>query len=265
MVNLPSKVLLAQIFFNFYFFFFTNHSSGSQIRSTPGTDPANSKAQRPNGGQPPKRNAPGRGCTQGRDLANSKIQRRNGGRPPKRRAPDLSKEEVVAKLQGDPLQSGPRIQRKRKRDKGDPDNGARVSSRGGKKVCISIWKKMHYIGIFRKFQDDPSVRYPYAAFFKESRPGCYYGCFTKNDGTGWIDRAQADSWELFVKHCENMSKRYSEVPNWARQLLNLETFKGTSPWRTIPVIVEAAVEELAMVSIKDLQEVRGLAIVVIKV
>ena len=232
MVNLPSKVLLAQIFFNFYFFFFTNHSSGSQIRSTPGTDPANSKAQRPNGGRPPKRRAP--------------------------RA--LSKEEVVAKLQEDPLQSGPKIRRKRKcgPDSGArvTDSGARVSSRG-KKVCISIWKKMHYIEIFRKFQHDPSVRYPYAAFFKEARPGCYYGCFTKNDGTGWIDRAQADHWELFVKHCDAMSRKCSEIPNWARHMLNLEHFKGSSQGRTIPLIVEAAVEELTMVAIKDFQEVRG--------
>ena len=235
MVNLPSKVLLAQIFFNFYFFFFTNHSSGSQIRSTPGTDPANSKAQRPNGGRPPKRRAP--------------------------RA--LSKEEVLAKLQEDPGQSEPRIRRKRKRTKGVPDSGARVTDSGarvssrGKKVCISIWKKMHYIEIFRKFQHDPSVRYPYAAFFKEARPGCYYGCFTKNDGTGWIDRAQADSWELFVKHCTNMSKRYSEVPNWARNLLNLEKTKGNNAGRTVPLIVEAAVEELSMTAIKDCQEVQG--------
>ena len=114
---------------------------------------------------------------------------------------------------------------------------------------------MAYVQIFRTFQDDPSVRYPYAAFFKESRPGCYYGCFTKNDGTGWIDRAQADSWELFVKHCENKSKHCSEVPNWARRLLNIRC-KGHEKEKTIPLMVEAAVEELALVAIKDFQEVR---------
>ena len=65
------------------------------------------------------------------------------------------------------------------------------------------------------------------------------------------------SWELYIKHCENMSKRYSEAPNWARTLLNLEKFKGNVPGRTIPLILEAAVEELAMVSIQDFQEVRG--------
>ena len=54
-----------------------------------------------------------------------------------------------------------------------------------------------------------------------------------------------------------MSKRYAEVPNWARQLLSLEKVKGKSPGRTIPLIVEAAVEELALVAIKDFQEVRG--------
>ena len=54
-----------------------------------------------------------------------------------------------------------------------------------------------------------------------------------------------------------MSKRYSEVPNWARNLLNLEKVKGKSHERTIPLIVEAAVEELALVAIKDFQEVRG--------
>ena len=127
----------------------------------------------------------------------------------------------------------------------------------GKKNSISIWMKTMYIQIFRTLQDDPSVRYPYAAFFKEPQPGCYYGCFTKNDGTGWIDRAQADHWELFVKHCDKMSRRYSEVPNWARQLLSLEKVKGKSPGRTIPLIVEAAVEELSMTAIKDCQEVQG--------
>ena len=139
-------------------------------QSAPGTDLANSKAQRSNGGQPPKRKAPGR------DLANSKIQRLNGGRPPKRRAPgrDLAKKAVVAKLQGESLQSG-RPCRKRKRNKGGPDSGAEqlefpVLSRG-KKTCISIWAKMRYFQIFRTFQDDPSVRYPYAAFFKEPRHG----------------------------------------------------------------------------------------------
>ena len=161
--------------------------------------------------QPPYGRRPSRICV-GCSSHCGKI-----GRPPKRRAPGrdlaLSKEANVAKLQGDPLQSGPGIRRKRKRDKGGPDSGARVTDSGarvssrGKKVCISIWKKMHYIEIFRKFQHDPSVRYPYAAFFKEARPGCYYGCFTKNDGTGWIDRARSDHWELFVKQCEMQSRR----------------------------------------------------------
>ena len=116
---------------------------------------------------------------------------------------------------------------------------------------------MNYIKIFRKFQHDPSVRYPYAAFFKEARPGCYYGCFTKNDGTGWIDRAQRDDWALFVKHCETQSKRYSEIPNWARQLLNIQRSKGNDTEKTVPIIVEKAVEELSIIAIRDCQEVRG--------
>ena len=125
----------------------------------------------------------------------------------------------------------------------------------GKKNSTSIWMKTMYIQIFRTLQDDPSVRYPYAAFFKEPQPGCYYGCFTKNDGTGWIDRARSDKWELFVKYCEAQSRRYCELPNWAKTLLNVGRFKGQGP--VIPHIVEAAVEELIMVAIKDFQEVRG--------
>ena len=48
-----------------------------------------------------------------------------------------------------------------------------------------------------------------------------------------------------------------QVPNWARQLLSLEKLKGKSRGHTVPLIVEAAVEELALVAIKDFQEVRG--------
>ena len=62
--------------------------------------------------------------------------------------------------------------------------------RAGKQTSISIWCKVKHIDDFIAIRDDPSIRFPYAEFFKKTRKGAYMGCFTKNDGTGWIQKCE---------------------------------------------------------------------------
>ena len=98
-------------------------------------------------------------------------------------SPNTVKKAAIAKLQGvlQPVVKGnvkratiPEEQKKKE----------------GKQVAISIWMKVKHTDDFIAIRDDPSIRFPYAEFFKQMRKGTYYGCFTKNDGTGWITKCE---------------------------------------------------------------------------
>ena len=60
----------------------------------------------------------------------------------------------------------------------------------GKQTAISIWCKVKHIDDFIQIRDNPSIRYPYAEFFKCVRKGAYWGCFTKKNGTGWFQKCE---------------------------------------------------------------------------
>ena len=42
-------------------------------------------------------------------------------------------------------------------------------------------------------------RYPYSVFLKgQNRKGCYYGCFTKKNGSGWIQKCEDRRMHTYV-------------------------------------------------------------------
>ena len=100
-------------------------------------------------------------------------------------SPNAVKEAAVNKLQG-MLPPG--------KTKGSHPRRAAIpeeeKKRAGKQTSISIRMKVLHIDDFIAIRDDPSIRFPYAEFFKKTRKGAYMGCFTKNDGTGWIKKCE---------------------------------------------------------------------------
>ena len=100
-------------------------------------------------------------------------------------SPNAVKEAAVNKLQG----VLPPVKKKgsNPRRTSDPEE---LKKRSGKQTVISIWMKVLHIDDFIAIRDDPHTRYPYAKFFEKVRKGAYMGCFTKNDGTGWITKCE---------------------------------------------------------------------------
>ena len=118
--------------------------------------------------------------------------RGNGGRPIKKReeddnppSPNTVQKKAMDKLNGLDLVTKKTGSNPRRSSVADEDKKKR-----GKQTSISIWMKVKHIDDFLAVRES-GVRYPYSQFLKSQvRKGCYYGCFTKNDGTGWIQRCE---------------------------------------------------------------------------
>ena len=100
-------------------------------------------------------------------------------------SPNAVKEAAVNKLQG----VLPPVKKKGSNPR-RASIPAEQKKKDGKQTSISIWMKVLHIDDFIAIRDDPSIRFPYAEFFKKTRKRTYWGCFTKKDGTGWITKCE---------------------------------------------------------------------------
>ena len=64
-------------------------------------------------------------------------------------------------------------------------------------------------------------------------PGVYQGAVNK-----WNKSRAKYMWDLVREKCPNIAARYDEVPNWLRERLGVDTFKGRSHGRLVPEVCD---------------------------
>ena len=104
---------------------------------------------------------------------------------------------------------------------------------------------------YEKIVQDPNIKHKEKFFLANSnRAGAYQGCFSS---THWGGRRVAHKWDLLIKHAPKIAKRYAEVPNNLREVLNIEKHKWTGSkfkrddgLHSVPEPLAAALEKLIM-------------------
>ena len=106
------------------------------------------------------------------------------------------------------------------RPKGSKSEDKTKISRDGKAGCLSVWEKMQLILEYERLKDLKTIKYVEKFMLENGKlRGGYQGCMSQSK---WLGSKQKYKWDMFIKHCPELSKKVKEVPNALLDVLGVE-------------------------------------------